>query len=57
MEEEPIVVAIKRIEAALSRVEAASRKAADLAGRHHRLKASVSRSLEDLDRLIGSRPA
>ncbi|MCT2401034.1 hypothetical protein [Novosphingobium mangrovi (ex Huang et al. 2023)] len=55
MEEVPIVKAVERIEAALARVEAASREAADLRNRHERLKASVSRSLEDLDRLIADR--
>ncbi|MGE4306445.1 MAG: hypothetical protein AB7E24_20730 [Novosphingobium sp.] len=44
--------AIERIEAALTRAEAASREAADLRQRHERLKSSVSRSLENLDTLI-----
>ena len=49
MEDASIVNAIERIEAALTRAEAASREAADL---RQRLKSSVSRSLENLDTLI-----
>jgi hypothetical protein len=55
MEEAPIVQTVERIEAALARLEAASRDTAGLRVRHERLKASVSRSLEDLDKLIAGR--
>ncbi len=57
MEKDAIVQAVDRIEAALARVEAAARETADLRRRHEGLKASVARSLEDIDRLIADRPA
>lgn len=53
MEEAPIVHAVERIEAALARIEAASRKSGELHRRHAKLKASVTRSLADLDALLG----
>ena len=52
MDQNPIVQAVERIEAALSRVEKASRDAAGLRERHDGLKASVARSIEDIDRLL-----
>ena len=52
MEHAPIVEAVERIEAALTRAEAASRETAGLRDRHDRFKTSVSRLLSDLDRLI-----
>ncbi|WP_157081184.1 hypothetical protein [Novosphingobium naphthalenivorans] len=54
MEDVPIVDAVERIEAALARAEAAAPALTELRGRHEQLKASVSRSLEQLDRLIES---
>lgn len=53
MEEASIAQAVERIEAALARIDAASRKSTDLHRRHARLKASVARSLADLDALLG----
>jgi hypothetical protein len=52
MDQNPIVQVVERIEAALSRVEKASRDAAGLRERHDGLKASVARSIEDIDRLL-----
>lgn len=52
MEEASIVNAVERIGAALERLEAIPRKNAELGARHARLKASVARSLQELDELI-----
>ncbi|WP_374412645.1 hypothetical protein [Novosphingobium colocasiae] len=52
MTEEPIAQALARIELALDRAESAAREAGELAGRHARLKASVARSLHELDSLL-----
>jgi hypothetical protein len=52
MEEASIVNAVERLEAALRRLEAAVRQQGDLGQRHASLKASISRSVEELDRLI-----
>ncbi|MCJ2177389.1 hypothetical protein [Novosphingobium album (ex Hu et al. 2023)] len=56
MEDVPIVHAVERIEAALARVEAAAPALTELRDRHVRFKASVSRSLEQLDQLIENQP-
>ena len=56
MEDVPIVHTVERIEAALARAEAAALSLTGLRDRHERLKASVTRSLEHLDRLIESQP-
>ncbi|MCJ2186455.1 hypothetical protein [Novosphingobium beihaiensis] len=56
MEDASIVHAVERIEAALARIETASREQAELQSRHSQLKAAVSRSLENLDKLIESQP-
>ncbi|GGZ08837.1 hypothetical protein [Novosphingobium colocasiae] len=52
MTEEPIAQALARIELALDRAESAAREAGELAHRHARLKASVARSLHELDSLL-----
>lgn len=52
MTEEPIAQALARIEQALDRAECAAREAGELAGRHTRLKASVARSLRELNSLL-----
>lgn len=57
MDEASVVNALEKIEAALARIETASSNVTDLRYRHERLKASVSRSLEDLDRMIARPPA
>lgn len=57
MEKGRIVHAVERIEAALARVDAATRHAADLQRQHHDLKAAVARSIADIDRLMAGPPA
>lgn len=57
MEEASALNALEKIEAALARIEIASRRAAELGHRHERLKASVSRSLDEIDKLIARPPA
>ena len=52
MEQDPIVQAVERIEAALARIETASREAAALRARHEGLKTSVAQTLQDIDRLL-----
>jgi hypothetical protein len=52
MDETPIVVAVERIEAALARLEAALDGTRGLHQRHEALRASVARSLANLDALI-----
>ncbi len=55
MEEPSIEQSVTRIEAALARLEAASRKAAGLRRRHEDFKASVASSIEELDILLAAR--
>ena len=52
MTEEPIAKALERIEQALARAEGAARKVGGLSDRHTRLKASVARSLKELDSFL-----
>lgn len=56
MEDTPIQGILERIEAALTRVESAAAGLTGLRDRHERLKASVTRSLEQLDHMIESQP-
>lgn len=52
MEQTAICQALKRIESALTRLEAASSKTATLRMRHDKLKAAVEQSLGEIDTLI-----
>lgn len=52
MDQTAICHALERIEAALARVEASAAQCSGLSGRHERLKASVEKSLAEIDELI-----
>lgn len=57
MEEASIAHAFEKIEAALARIENASRDFANLQQRHEHLKATVSSSIAEMDQLIAGRSA
>jgi hypothetical protein len=52
MEQTAICQALERIEAALARVEVSAPLCSGLRGRHEKLKASVEKSLAEIDELI-----
>jgi hypothetical protein len=55
MDQSAISEALTRIETALRRVDAASRHTVALRGRHEQLKASVRKSLDEIDAVIAQR--
>lgn len=57
MEQTALCQALERIEAALARVEVSAPQCSGLRGRHGKLKASVEKSLAEIDELIARREA